>query len=68
MEPRRQWRVRYQPGAVAVTVLFVLFLANLIAGVTQGGARSGIQVVVGGTGMFACVVLFLIGVVINRLE
>jgi hypothetical protein len=74
----RQQRVLSQPGVVATAILFILFSLCLVSGVTHAFAPSrflffkeshpGVQIVVGATGMFACIVLFLIGFAVNRLK
>jgi hypothetical protein len=74
----RQRRVLSQPGVVAIFILFVSFSLSLVSGVAHAYAPSrfpffnelppGVQIVIGATGIFACLVLFLIGFAVNRLE
>ncbi|HEX3744282.1 MAG TPA: hypothetical protein VHW09_10145 [Bryobacteraceae bacterium] len=71
-------RVLSQPGLLATLVLFLLFAMVLASGVFQvyersplqavKGALPGMQIVVGATGLFACLVLFIIGFTVNRLK
>jgi hypothetical protein len=75
--PKRQ-RVLSQPGIVAIGILFFFFSLSLAIGVAHAyepsrfsflkGLPSGVQIVIGATGIFACLVLFLIGFAVNRLE
>jgi hypothetical protein len=74
----RQRRVLSQPGAVAIFILFVSFSLSLVSGVAHAYVPArfsflkesppGVQIVIGATGIFACLVLFLIGFAVNRLE
>jgi len=53
------------PGFGATLVLLVSFLACLGWGLKNDGA---VQIVIGATGVFACLVLFTIGFVVTRLK
>jgi hypothetical protein len=74
----RQRRVLSQPGIGAIAILFACFSLSLVSGVAHAYAPSrfpflkesppALQIVIGATGMFACLVLFLIGFAVNRLK
>ena len=70
MGNERNWRIGSQPAIVAITVMFVVFLLDLVFGIVQlhADVRAGMQIVVGATGVFGSIVLFVIGFVINRLK
>lgn len=53
------------PGFGATTVLLLAFLGCLAWGLTHDGPA---QIVIGATGILACVILFVIGFAVTRLK
>ena len=78
IELERHQRALTQPAIVAISILFACFSLLLVVGVTHAYAPTRlpflreapptVQIVIGAAGIFACLVLFSIGYVVNRLK
>jgi uncharacterized BrkB/YihY/UPF0761 family membrane protein len=63
-ERLRRWLPSH-PGFGATAILFLVFLVCLGAGLAHDQPT---QIVIGATGMLACLILFMIGFVVTRLK